>query len=351
MAEALYGPTGFYRCENPAWHYRTSVHASPMFAAALARLAATVDEELGQPDPFDLVDVGAGRGELLAGIIAAVPAGLRARLRPVAVEVAARPAGLDAGIGWTREIPPTTGLLVANEWLDNIPVDVVELSRSGPRLVLVDPAGWECPGPPLGGADADWLATWWPLGQAGRRGAEHGTRAEIGRYRDAAWAGAVRQVRRGVAVAVDYAHDRATRLAGVHRAGTLTGYRGGRQVCPVPDGSCDLTAHVALDACAAAGTAAGATDTIRTTQRAALRALGLPLGRPPRELAAADPARYLLALAQASQASELADPAGLGGFGWLIQSVGVPTPLTVTVARERAPSTPGTPGTPSTRGS
>ena len=31
------------------------------------RLAVLVDEALGRPDPFDLVDVGAGRGELLAG--------------------------------------------------------------------------------------------------------------------------------------------------------------------------------------------------------------------------------------------------------------------------------------------
>ena len=42
---------------------------------------------------------------------------------------------------------------------------------------------------------------------------------------------------------VDYGHARADRPA----AGTLTGYREGRQVAPVPDGSCDLTAHVAMD--------------------------------------------------------------------------------------------------------
>ena len=48
----------------------------------------------------------------------------------------------------------------------------------------------------------------------------------------------------------------------------------------VPDGSRDITAHVALDACAAAGEAAGAGETVLTTQRAALRELGLDARRP-----------------------------------------------------------------------
>lgn len=59
---ALYGPGGFYlRPEGPAAHFRTSVHASPLFAAAVARLLAEVAEELGTSE-VDLVDVGAGRG-------------------------------------------------------------------------------------------------------------------------------------------------------------------------------------------------------------------------------------------------------------------------------------------------
>jgi hypothetical protein len=38
-ATALYGPGGFYRHQRPAAHFRTSVHASPLFATAVARLA------------------------------------------------------------------------------------------------------------------------------------------------------------------------------------------------------------------------------------------------------------------------------------------------------------------------
>ncbi len=179
------------------------------------------------------------------------------------------------------------------------------------RVVLVDPVtGAEALGEPVEGADADWLARWWPLRSPGDR-------AELGRPRDLAWAGAVRALERGVAVAVDYGHVLATRPP----AGTLTGYSGGRQVPPVPDGSCDLTSHVAMDAVAAA-TGAG----VLTDQRTALRALGVQGGRPPRELASTDPAGYLRALAAAGEAGELLDPAGLGGFHWLVQAVGVPVP-------------------------
>jgi SAM-dependent MidA family methyltransferase len=317
MAEGLYGPAGFYRREEPGRHFRTSVHASPLFAAAVARLVGRVDRALGHPDPFDLVDVGAGRGELLTGMLAVVTGPLRTRLRPVAVEVAGRPADLPAEIGWEAAIPPVTGLLVANEWLDNQPVGVVEQTGSGPRQVLVDPAGQEQHGPPVCAPDAGWLADWWPV-------SEVGARAEVGRLRDAAWAGAVSRLRRGAAVAIDYQHSLAERTAGVLAAGTLTGYRAGRLVPPVPDGSCDLTAHVALDACAEAGRRAGAAGTVLTTQRSALLALGLAARRPERALASADPRGYLARLAEAGQAAELTDATGLGGFGWLLQWVAEP---------------------------
>lgn len=191
--------------------------------------------------------MGAGRGELARGVLAALPAEVAARTRVYAVEIAGRPAGLDERIVWRSEIPEgVTGLLFANEWLDNVPVDVVEVDAAGvPRLVLVARDGSERLGGPVTGAAADWLARWWPLP------AEEGLRAEIGLPRDEAWASAVARLARGLAVAVDYAHTVDTRPP----FGTLTGFREGRETAPVPDGSCDITAHVALDACAAAASA------------------------------------------------------------------------------------------------
>ncbi|USQ82729.1 SAM-dependent methyltransferase [Streptomyces phaeoluteigriseus] len=318
---ALYGPDGFYlRPEGPAGHFRTSVHASPLFAEAVARLLCRVDEALGRPASLDFVDMAAGRGELVTGVLAALPADVAARTRAYGVEVAARPDGLAPRITWLPE-PPTqvTGLLFANEWLDNVPVEVAEVDSAGvPRLVLVRDDGVERLGEPVSGAEAEWLARWWPL--AG----EEGLRAEIGLPRDRAWAGAVSRVARGLAVAVDYAHTVRARPP----FGTLTGFREGRETSPVPDGTCDITAHVALDACAEACTPARTPQRpLLLRQRAALHALGLAGARPPLTLAATDPAAYVRALAGAGEAAELTARGGLGDFGWLLHPVGIAHPL------------------------
>ncbi|WP_172386071.1 SAM-dependent methyltransferase [Streptomyces sp. MNP-20] len=316
--EALYGPYGFYRRpEGPAGHFRTSVHASPLYAAAVARLLRRVDAALGRPRELAFVDVGAGRGELTTGVLAELPADVAARTRAYAVERAARPEDLDPRVRWCAAPPAgASGLLFANEWLDNVPLDVAETAPDGSvRRVLVHEDGTEELGGPLAGPDADWLARWWPLGP------EPGLRAEIGRPRDAAWAAAVATLDRGLAVAVDYAHARDARPP----FGTLTGFREGRETVPVPDGGCDITAHVALDACALPGGRL-------LTQRAALAALGVRGGRPPLALASADPAAYVRALTRAGEAAELSARGGLGDFGWLTQPVGIPDPLLVDVA-------------------
>lgn len=310
--QALYGDDGFFLRHLPGDHFRTSVVATPLFAGALLTLARIAGLDT-------VVDVGAGGGELLADLHRLDPA-----LSLHGVDLAPRPVDLPRAVSWAPSVPDGLhdALVVANEWLDDVPVDVVELTAEGWRLVLVDPqTGDERLGPEPDRPDAGWLAAWWPAG-------DEGDRAEVGRPRDEAWAAVVRCLRRGLAVAVDYAHDRATRP----RHGSLTGYREGHQVRPVPDGSCDLTSHVALDACAAAGEAAGATDTAVTTQRAALRALGVRGRTPPVDLARTDPAAYVRALAAAGEAAELTSTIGLGDFGWLVQGVGVdvPQPLTGT---------------------
>lgn len=370
--QALSGPGGFYLRSAPGDHFRTSVHASPLYAAAIGELLRRVDEALGHPDPLDLVDVGAGRGELLAAVSGP------ARLRKWAVEVG--PVSVP-GVTVVRDVaslPRLTGLLVANEWLDNVPADVV----SDSRLVLVDAAGSESAGDPPDAEAAAWLDRWWPgtpvggsaaapgtpvggsgaapgtavagsgaapekpvagsgaapgAGQGGAGGL--GVRAEVGVTRDAAWAAAVGRLERGVAVAVDYGHEAAARPVG----GTLTGYRDGRQVRPVPDGSCDLTAHVAFDSVAAAGVLAGATATSLDTQRAALLNLGLRADRPPIALASTDPPAYLAALQRTGEAAELIDPGGLGGFTWLVQGVGIRPPFPPRATRGRVRRAPAPP--------
>src|SRR5262245_48674209 len=192
MRSALYGPGGFYvRGEPPSRHFRTSTHASAAYAGAMLRLLCEADAALGYPARLDLVEVGAGRGELLGQLLElidevsrpgrdpdkaiqpswdrdqaappgrdpdeatlpgrdpnvgtlpgrdpgeATPAGrdrgLAARIAAQAVEIAPRPAGLDPRIGWQASPPNAiTGLVIASEWLDNIPLDVAELTPDGP---------------------------------------------------------------------------------------------------------------------------------------------------------------------------------------------------------------------------
>lgn len=189
MEAALYGPDGFYvrpGGPGPAGHFRTSVHASALYAAAVARLLRWVDAELGHPAELDLVDVGAGRGELLAGVLAALEPGTAARVRPYAVERAERPAGLDPRIRWVAAPPEgTTGLLFANEWLDNVPLEIAEDGH----YVLVAPDGTESVGDP-------WTAGTGPGWSGGGRAVaaprSAGPATRPGRPRQGPWNGAWR---------------------------------------------------------------------------------------------------------------------------------------------------------------
>jgi SAM-dependent MidA family methyltransferase len=312
---ALYGPDGFYRRDDgPAAHFRTGVHASQLMAQALSRLAA----DLGLRR---VVDVGSGRGELLDALADADPG-----LELVGVDVVHRPPSLPEPARWF--VSPGGGalpddlsfardaLVVAHEWLDDVPCPVVESGPAGWRQVDVNPVtGEERLGDDVPGEQRAWLDRWWPTGG----------RAEVGLARDQAWATLVAAAEGSVLLAVDYAHTTGARPAD----GTLIGYRHGRAVPPVPDGTCDVTAHVAIDAVARAGEDAGATGTVLTTQRVALRSVGVSAEAPSTSSARVDPARYLAALQRASETSELLDPGGLGAFAWLLQTRGPSLPTGV----------------------
>nr|WP_281497406.1 SAM-dependent methyltransferase [Ornithinimicrobium sp. F0845] len=296
--EALYGPRGFYRRAAPADHFATSAQglgtAGDLLAEALARLA----ERHGIRR---VVEVAAGRGELLSGVARHAP-----DLELLGVEVVDRPDGLPAHLDWLvspggGRLPDeltglTDTLLVAHEWLDVVPCPVVARSAADHpwHHVEVDRTGAERTGPPAIGADLDWLATHVP---------DHVGRAEVGLPRDTAYSDLVSRVDRGLVLAVDYGHTRDTRPPG----GTLTGYRDGTQVPPVPDGSCDLTAHVAMDSLGA--------DQLRT-QREALHELLGPATIPPHDLARTRPTAYLHGLARANALATLTAATGLGGFWW-----------------------------------
>lgn len=284
---ALYGDAGFFRTSRPIDHFRTNVHVEP-FADAIAELAR-------RTSAATVVDLGAGGGELLVALRDRLP-----DVELVGVELAERPANLPGTIGWRRTLPDRVdGLLIANEWLDNVPCEVVEVDDDGVvRELLIDPAtGVESHGAPPA---SSWLRDWWPLDEPGQR-------AEVGLARDLAWADAVSRVQ-GTAIAIDYGHLRGDRPP----FGSVRSYADGREVDVRLDGTRDVTAHVALDA------AASASGGRLVRQRDALIALGVDGGRPALDLARSDPAAYVRGLSRSGEAGELLARGGLGDFWWIV---------------------------------
>jgi len=254
-------------------------------------------------------DFGCGRGELLENIHR-----LRPEMRCIGVDIVARPQ-LSKPIGWVqspggRALPDELGdlsdtLVFANEWLDVVPCPIAELDEAGElREVLVKIlTGEERLGQPLSDTDQLWCQQFWPVDALAA-----GDRVEIGRARDMAWDDLVSRLGSGLAVAVDYGHTVDCRPA----SGTLTGFRQGRQVLPVPDGSCDVTAHVAMDSL---------THDQLLDQRTALRQLGVSGQIPPHDLARSHPTAYLRGLSTASAATALTARGGLGDFLWAFTKV------------------------------
>lgn len=315
MTEALYGEQGFYAVSRrgPGLDYRTSSTASEHFARAIVELLCRVDAALGHPDALDFVEVAAAEGALLKQVRTFAPQSLLSRLRLHGVELRPRPEDLHPSIGWSTQFPQISGVLFANEWLDNVPVDVVEQTENGAVQVLVAADGQEALGPAADRATKAWLE-WWPL-------TEEGDRAEVGLTRDRAWANALEYLVRGIAVSIDYCTFRQDREDGAFPAGTLTAYRNGRQCLPVPDGSCDITAHVAIDAVMHA-TVDLVDDTTWMFQSRALENLGIHGKRPQREEYTAAPGVYLSKLMIAGEHAELVTPP-LGTMVWLLQTKGI----------------------------
>lgn len=328
MARNLGQPDGFYAEHGAAGRHFATSAGRELYAVALLELLCRVDRALGRPDRLDLVDIGAGDGGLLHRMHRLAPPHLAGRLICTAVELSAAPHPLPGWLTWTNQLPSgVTGLITANEWLDTQPVQVVVDIGTGPRVVEVDPAGRErLAGRPTE-AESDWLARHWPL-------TGPGSRAEVGVHRDTAWSRAVAALDRGAALAVDYPV-----LRPGHGLGTLTGFRAGREVRPVPDGNSDITAAVVFGSVAAAGaaTAGAATAGVAAAGAAAAGVAAAPPGTastrqmtqrralPGLWRGGADATGGSTAhrLALHGQAAELCDRAGLGAHRWLCQTVGI----------------------------
>ena len=268
MAEALGNPEhGYYRRGDPfgaAGDFITAPEISQMFGELIGLWCAETWRRMGGPDPVRLVELGPGRGTLMADALRAarlVPEFraaidvhlvensplLRVRQAKILRAAELTPAWHDDFAG----VPGGPLLLVANEFFDALPIHQFQRVGDGwrERVIALDAAGHgfrfalAAPGPAAA------------LLAPAQAGAPDGAIAEIcPAGRDLAAAIGARVARDGgAALIVDYGP--AESAAG----DSLQAVRRHRPVDPLADpGAADLTAHVDFAALARAATAAGA---------------------------------------------------------------------------------------------
>ena len=313
---ALYDPdAGFFTSGGGAGRagrdFLTSPEVGTLFGAVVARYLDTVWRRLGEPDPFVVVEVGAGRGRLAADVLRAEPMCAPA-LRYLLVERSARlrdeqrellevePADEALGpfLASTDPDDPVTplpgtgpivssleglpaieleGVVLANELLDNLPIRIVEKTEHGwdeVRVGLDDSSGVDRLVEVLVPSDADLVAEADVV--ADGMAIEPGTRLPAPTA-IVDWLARVATVlRRGEVVLVDYA-DEAQGVVRRGAAGWLRTYRlHGRGTGPLEDpGSQDITCDVPLGYLRAVAARVGFAAVEETTQAAWLRGLGI----------------------------------------------------------------------------
>ena len=148
MDEALYGAAGFYtRGGQPGSRdgdFATSLELGSLFGRCIAGYLDRAWHELGRPDPFVVIEGGAGRGTLCAQVLRHAE-DCRGAMRYVMVERVERQRDealttirdldfeLCPPVIATSDLPvgPLVGVVLANELLDNLPFRLLERSHNG----------------------------------------------------------------------------------------------------------------------------------------------------------------------------------------------------------------------------
>lgn len=332
MDLTLYDPDGgYYRSSEArpgrAGDFLTAPETHPIFGSTLSRFVDETWQRLDRPPRFVVREHGAGEGAMATAILGALRdarSGMLPALRYQPVEVDPRRVagfvyhvagvGVGDGVGDVVEQPddrPITGIVLANEVLDALPVHrlvqrgsellEVRVGLDGTRFIDVEAA----PSTPQ---------LFVRLAAEGVALAD-GQRAEVCLALDGWIASAAAGLARGVLLLIDYGYPAAELYDPVRRRdGTLRAYiRHTVHDDPYAHvGRQDLTAHVDVDAVVRAAETAGLTHLGTTTQAEFLVGLGMD-----ERLRAiqADPATTMEAyLAVRSAVMRLLDPAATGRF-------------------------------------
>lgn len=284
MLAAMHPEHGYYRSRLPIGaqgDFITAPEIHQMFGELIGLWAAEVWRMMGEPAVVRLVELGPGRGTLMADFLRAarVASGFRNALdvhlvemsEPLAAEQRRTVGAAEVPIAWhesVESLPPGPTMIIANEFFDALPV----------RQYVRGPAGWceRLVGLNTNGALCFGLA---PAAQAGSaapvapdKAPAIGTIAEIGLAGQRLMGRLAAHIaaETGALLVIDYGH------AQTRPGATLQAVKQHRPADPLDEpGEADLTAHVDFAALGRAAVAAGACVHGPVTQGTFLARLGL----------------------------------------------------------------------------
>ncbi|MBE7620368.1 class I SAM-dependent methyltransferase [Komagataeibacter sp. FXV2] len=268
----------YYSGRDPFADFITAPEISQMFGELLGAWVAVTWQGMGAPTPFVLAEAGPGRGTLMADalrLLARVAPACYAAARVQMVETSPRlrdvqatalaphaDAVTPAWCGAVADLPPGPMILLANEFLDALPI----------RQFVRTAQGWD-ERSVVGEVFVTAPATDLPIGSPlATRDVPEGEVLETceGALVIARQLGRRLAQGQGAALFIDYGYD------GPGWGDTLQALRDGRPAWPLArPGMADLTAHVDFAALGAAARAGGCATWGSVTQGAFLSALGL----------------------------------------------------------------------------
>ena len=302
MELALYHPQFGYYMRQPAgvnherigWagDFYTSSDVHPILGRAIAAQARQMDELVGRPTPFTIVEMGAGKGLLALDFLTAIHAeqdGFASRVRYVLIERSPAMQKLQRQnlalwlnkpglVTWVEDLDglapqSVTGLFFSNELIDAFPVHRVQIVTGRTEELYVDYQDGRfvnCFKPLSTAALVQYLAQLnpkWP----------EGYRTEVNLIAMDWMEQVARRMDRGFVLTIDYGHTAQDLYGPERKDGTLLCYFQQRANDDpfMRVGEQDMTAHVDFSSLAAVGETQGLHVTGFTNQMSFLMGLGV----------------------------------------------------------------------------